>query len=230
MPPVGYQVHHSSAPEAAEVATTVAAVATIFSNSFGVNPKTQGPYRMGPKKTRERLQGTDHLFLAIQAAPEIPVGYLYGRRIEYEKGSVVWIDSLAVLPDHRRKGVGTWLVRSLLDQLSDCGWVGCATPNPVAALVIARASGGTAYAGECDPPPALIRMINSIRGRTPDLQGAEFNPRRLLVRTSFNPVSTGDSKEWTPPQPTEPPPWWASLANLPSEHEALVIIDRHPQP
>ncbi len=70
-------------------------------------------------------------------------------------------------------------------------------------------------------------MIESVRGRIPDLRGAEFNATRLLVRTSFNPTSTGDSKDWSPPHPSEPPPWWSSLAHLPSEHEALLVIDRH---
>jgi GNAT superfamily N-acetyltransferase len=225
--PVGYSILHRSAPQVAPDSSTVASVASIFSHSFGTNEKTGRPYYLSAKKTRERLEGTNDLFLAIEHATNTYVGYVYGRTIDYDGGIVVWIDSLAVLPAHRRKGLGTGLVRNLIGRHSLCRWVGCATPNPVAAFVIARATGGRAFAGECNPPQELVRMIESIRGQTPDLQGADFNAAKLLVRTKFNPTSTGDSKDWSPPHPSEPPPWWGSLANLPSDHEALLIIDRH---
>ena len=226
--PSGYTFSHYPAGLAAEDSSKVSAVANIFSHSFGTNPKTGQPYRLGPKKTRERLHGTNDLVIAVEDTTGASVGYVYVRRIDSPRGVVVWIDSLAVLPEHRRKGLGTALVRSLIEIHSMCRWVGRATPNPVAALVIIRATGGTAYAGECAPPPELIEMIENIRGQTPDLQGADFNVARLLVRTSFNPTSTGDRKDWRPPHPSEPPPWWSSLANLPFEHEALVVIDRQP--
>lgn len=225
MVPPGYTFSHYPATQAAHNPSIVSAVANIFSNSFGTNPKTGDPYRLGPNKTRERLQGTDDLVIALDSAGGY-VAYVYARRIDTPQGMVVWIDSLAVLPAHRRKGLGTTVVRSLIESHSVCRWVGCATPNPVAALVITRASDGVAYAGECSPPNELIEMIQNIRGQTPDLQGADFNTARLLVRTSFNPTISGDRKDWSPPHPSEPPPWWSSLSNLPYEHEALLIIDR----
>lgn len=222
-----YRLERHSAPHAAKDSTLVAAVAHIFSHSFGTNPKTGQPYRLGPKTTRERLQGTTDLIIGFEDSTSSAMGYIYGRTIESPQGLMVWIDSLAVEPEHRRKGLGTKLVSTLILAHASCRWVGCATPNPVAALVITRAIGGHAYAGECSPPTELVRMIESVRGRIPDLRGAEFNATRLLVRTSFNPTSTGDSKDWIPPHPSEPPPWWSSLAHLPSEHEALLVIDRH---
>lgn len=222
-----YNLERHTASQAAENSSLVAAVANIFSHSFGINPTTGNPYRLGAKKTRERLQGTNDLVIGVESSTKFPAGYIYGRTIESLHGLVVWIDSLAVLPDHRRKGVGTSLVRFFIQTHTSCGWVGCATPNPVAALIITRATGGRAYAGECSPPQRLIEMIEDIRGRTPDLQGADFNSSSLLVRTRFNPTATGDSKAWSPPHPSEPPPWWSSLVHLPSEHEALLVIDRH---
>ena len=222
-----YRLERHSAPHAAKGSTLVAAVAHIFSHSFGTNPKPGQPYRLGPKTTRERLQGTTDLIIGFEDSTSSAMGYIYGRTIESPHGLVIWIDSLAVEPEHRRKGLGTKLVSALILAYASCRWVGCATPNPVAALVITRATGGHPYAGECSPPPELIQMIESVRGRIPDLRGAEFNATRLLVRTSFNPTSTGDSKDWSPPHPSEPPPWWSSLAHLPSEHEALLVIDRH---
>jgi GNAT superfamily N-acetyltransferase len=222
-----YSLERHTAFQAAEDSSLVAAVAHIFSNSFGINPKTGHPYRLGPKKTRERLQGTNDLVIGVENSTNFSAGYIYGRTIESLHGLVVWIDSLAVLPNHRRKGLGTNLVRSLIHAHTSCNWVGCATPNPVAALIITRATGGKAYAGECSPPRRLIEMVESIRGQTPDLQGADFNSSSLLVRTRFSPTATGDSKDWSPPHPGEPPPWWSSLAHLPSEHEALLVIDRH---
>jgi len=69
-------------------------------------------------------------------------------------------------------------------------------------------------------------MINEIRPQCPDLRGADFNARSLRVKTHFTPVSSEETREWSPPHPSEPPPWWASLQNLPSEYEALLVIDR----
>ncbi len=222
-----YTFQHYPASHAAEDSDLVGSVARVFSNSFGTNPSTGQPYRLGPKTTKNRLRGANDLVVAVEGSQGTAVGYVYGRSLISPEGSVVWIDSLAVLPEHRRLGLGTSLVRSLADQHNEARWVGCATPNPVAALVITRAAGGKPYAGVCFPPPQLLDMIEGIRGKIPDLQGADFNPFRLLVRTRFSPTSTGDSKEWTPPHPSEPPPWWGSLEHLPSDHEALLIIDRH---
>ncbi len=221
-----YRLERHSAPQAAQDSILVAAVAHIFSHSFGTNPKTGQPYRLGPKTTRERLQWTTDLIIGIEDSTSSAKGYIYGRVIESPHGLIIWIDSLAVEPEHRRKGLGTKLVSSLVLAHSSCRWVGCATPNPVAALVITKAIGGHAYAGKCSPPTELVQMIEGVRRQIPDLRGAEFNAKCLLVRTNFNPTLTGDSKDWSPPHPSEPPPWWSSLAHLPSEHEALLIIDR----
>jgi hypothetical protein len=153
-------------------------------------------------------------------------GYLYSRILRSESGAVGWIDSLAVLPQYRRKGVATRLVEEFLREVSTCRWVGCATPNPIAALVITRAVNGVTYIEGCQPPPEVISMIEDIRPKCPDLRGTDFNSTRLLVKTKFTPVKSEDTTEWKPPHPSEPPPWWASLENLPEEYEALLVIDR----
>ena len=118
------------------------------------------------------------------------------------------------------------LIGDLLEKISDCRWVGCATPNPVAALVMTRVVRGDAYVGECNPPREVIDMIQTIRSRCPDLRGADFHPQQLLVRTNFSPVSSEETTDWSTPHPSEPPPWWAFLKNLPSHDEALLVIDR----
>ncbi len=85
------------------------------------------------------------------------------------------------------------------------------------------------YVEGCRPSPEVISMIEYIRPKCPDLRGTDFNPTRLLVKTKFTPVKSEDTTEWRPPHPSEPPPWWASLENLPDDYEALLIIDRgHP--
>lgn len=219
-----YQFHSFPGPEASETDHLVKGVSTVFSHSFGENPKTKKPYRLGPKTTRERLSSTNHLF-AAQASEEM-VGYLYSRTLDSGSGSIAWIDSLAVLPLHRRRGVATRLVEDFISKVSGCRWVGCATPNPVAAFVITRAVRGTTYVEGSHPPQEIISMIEDIRPKCPDLRGTDFNPTRLLVKTQFTPVKSEDTTEWKPPHPSEPPPWWASLENLPDDYEALIIIDR----
>jgi GNAT superfamily N-acetyltransferase len=221
----GYQFHSFTGAEAAHSSRIVKGISRVFSNSFGMNPRTGEPYRLGPKTTQDRLSTTGHVMIA-QRVEEGIVAYLYGRKIEAGQEMVGWIDSLAVLPNHRRKGIATNLVNQFLTAVSSSRWIGCATPNPIAALVITRAVGGAAYLGECSPPPEAISTIEGIRPKCPDLRGADFNPAKLLVKTRFTPVRSEDTTEWRPPHPSEPPPWWASLANLPQEYEALLIIDR----
>jgi GNAT superfamily N-acetyltransferase len=218
-----FSVHVGS--EAAHTPEIVEGISDVFSHSFGTNPRTGKPYRLGPKTTKDRLLSTGHVFVARSAENEI-IAYLYARVIRSENGIVVWVDSLAVLPTHRLKGIATHLVTQLLETIPESRWVGCATPNPVAAWVITKGVGGTPYLGECDPPNEVISMIEYIRPQCPDLQGADFNPTKLLVKTKFTPVMSEDATEWRPPHPSEPPPWWASLENLPEGYEALLIIDR----
>lgn len=219
-----YDFQYYPATEAANTPEVVKAISHVFSNSFGNNPDGK-PYRLGLKTTKTRLESTDHVIVAQSPMDDI-VGYLYARVINYSNGMVGWIDSVAVMPNHRRKNVATHLVDKLLSRIPETKWVGCATPNPIAAFVITKVVPGTAYVGECNPPQEVIEMINEIRASCPDLRGADFNHRKLLVRTNFTPVSSEETTEWSPPQPTEPPPWWASLRNLPSDYEALLVIDR----
>ena len=178
-----YQFQSHSGSSASESPSFVHPVSSIFSNSFGINPKTR-------------------------------------------RGSVGWIDSLAVLPQHRRKGIGTRLVEHFAKHFASVRWIGCVTPNPIAAFVILRVVNGKLYIGECNPPEELVGMINEIRSLCQDLRGMDFNPDSLRVRTKFHPSDTGDTREWSPPQPTEPPAWWSSLENLPSQYEALLIVDK----
>ena len=220
-----YQFQNHSGSKASESSSLVHAVSSIFSNSFGINPKTQKPYRLGPQRTKKRLASAHRLFLASGEVDQ-PVGYLFATEIRSSRGSVGWIDSLAVLPQHRRKGIGTRLVENFAEHFASVRWIGCATPNPIAAFVIFRVVKGRLYIGECNPTEELVGMINEIRPLCEDLSGVDFNQRCLLVRTKFHPSDTGDNREWCPPHPTEPPPWWSSLENLSSQYEALLIVDK----
>ncbi len=223
--PERYQFQSHSGSSASESFPLVHAVSFIFSNSFGINPKTQQPYRLGPKTTKKRLALAHRLFLASDEADH-SVGYLFATEITSSRGSVGWIDSLAVLPQHRRKGVGTRLIENFAQHFANVRWIGCATPNPIAALVISKVVRGVLFIGDCEPSEELVGMINEIRPLCRDLSGADFNPSSLLVCTKFHPSDTGDKREWCPPHPTEPPPWWSSLENLPSQYEALLIVDK----
>ena len=225
-PPEGFQFQSHSGSSASESSSLVHAVSSIFSNSFGINPKTQKPYRLGQKPTKKRLASAHRLFLALDEADH-SVGYLFATELRSSRGSVGWIDSLAVMPQHRQKGVGTQLVANFAEHFASVRWIGCATPNPIAAFVITKVVKGELYIGECDPTEELVDMINEIRPLCQDLSGVDFNPSSLLVRTQFHPSDTGDNREWCPPHPTEPPPWWSSLENLPSQYEALLIVDKH---
>lgn len=220
-----YQFQNYSGSSASESPSLVNAVSFIFSNSFGINPEKQQPYRLGPKTIKKRLALAHRLFLASDEADH-SVGYLFATEITSSRGSVGWIDSLAVLPQHRQKRVGTRLVENFAEHFASVRWIGCATPNPIAALVISKVVKGELYIGECDPTEELVAMINEIRPFCQDLSGVDFNPSCLLVRTQFHPSGTGDNKEWCPPNPTEPPPWWSSLENLSSQYEALLIVDK----
>lgn len=220
-----YQFQSHSGSNASDSTSLVHAVSSIFSNSFGINPETQKHFRLGPKTTKKRLASAHRLFLASDEADH-SVGYLFATEIASSRGLVGWIDSLAVLPEHRRKGIGTRLVENFSEHFASVRWIGCATPNPIAALVISKVVQGEFYIGECDPTEELVAMINEIRPLCQDLSGVDFNPSSLRVRTQFHPSDTGDNREWSPPQPTEPPPWWSSLENLPSQYEALLIVDK----
>ena len=220
-----YQFQSHSGSNASESSSLVRAVSSIFSNSFGINPRTQQPYRLGPKTTKKRLASAHRLFLASDEGGQ-PVGYCFATEIASSSGAVGWIDSLAVLPQHRQKGIGTRLVESFSEHFTSVRWIGCATPNPIAAFVITKIVKGELYIGECAPTEELVDMINEIRPLCQDLSGVDFNPSSLLVRTQFHPPDTGDNKEWCPPHPTEPPPWWSSLENLSSQYEALLIVDK----
>lgn len=220
-----YQFQSYSGSSAAKSSSLVHAVSSIFSNSFGINPKTQQPYRLGLKRTKKRLALAHRLFLASDEGDHF-VGYLFATEISSSRGSVGWIDSLAVLPQHRRKKIGTRLVENFAKHFSSVRWIGCATPNPIVAFVISKVVTGVLCIGECNPTEELIAMINEIRPLCQDLSGVDFNPRSLLVRTQFHPSDTGDNRGWSPPQPTEPPPWWSSLENLSSQYEALLIVDK----
>ncbi len=221
-----YQFQCYSGHTSSEDPALVDAVSSIFSNSFGTNPKTLKPYRLGPKKMKTRLALAHRLFLASHKT-ERAVGYLFATEIIYSKGFVGWIDSLAVLPKHRRRGVGTRLVQCFADHFEKVHWVGCATPNPIAVLVVTKVVKGKVYIGKGTTTTELVSMINEIRPSCRDLSGVDFNSESLLVRTQFHPSDTGDNKEWSPPHPMEPPAWWSSLENLPGQYEALLVVRKN---
>jgi len=56
--------------DAAAIPSLVDAVSHVFGNSFGTTPQGK-PYRLGPKKTKERLESTDLLIVAQHQSKEL---------------------------------------------------------------------------------------------------------------------------------------------------------------
>jgi ribosomal protein S18 acetylase RimI-like enzyme len=93
-----------------------------------------------------------HLLLALDG--EEPVGFVSGVETTHpDKGTEMFLYELSVHPDHRRRGVGTALVRALsaLARAQGCHgmWVGI-EPGNDAALATYRAAGAD------EPLPVLV--------------------------------------------------------------------------
>ena len=144
--PISQKVTRFSGPEAARNETVTALVSKIFNESFGYRPDGK-PYRLGPKSTAERLASTD--FLLIAGDEQSGIGYLFGKEIPAMGGRIAWIESMAVLPLYRKQGIATALIQEFRLATKGSSKVGCATPNPIAALVVTRTVPGTLYIGNC---------------------------------------------------------------------------------
>jgi GNAT superfamily N-acetyltransferase len=84
-----------------------------------------------------------HLFVAL--LDDETIGFVSGVETTHpDKGTEMFLYELSVHPDHRRRGVGTALVKALADLARDRGcygmWVGTESDN-VAALATYRAAG-----------------------------------------------------------------------------------------
>jgi GNAT superfamily N-acetyltransferase len=213
-----------SGQQAAASAETVRLISQVFNESFGYRPDGK-PYKLGPKSVTERLLQTDYVFLA--GGRDAGVGYLFGKEIPSSMGRIAWIESMAVLPIYRRHGIGTSLVRSFTYATKASPRLGCATPNPIAALIVSRAVEGKMFVGKCYPPYRLIQLLKDIRQYCFDLRGCAIDETSLTIRTGFSPLSRSDQREWRPTKPEPEPTWWSSIEHLPNEYEALLIVERH---
>lgn len=225
--PISQKVTRLLGPEAARNATVTGLVSKIFNESFGYRPDGR-PYRLGPKSTEEKLASTDFLFIA--GDEQSGIGYLYGKEIPAMGGRVAWIESMAVLPLYRRQGVATALIQKFRLATKGSSKIGCATPNPIAALVVTRAVPGTLYIGNRHPPAAVLHMLREIRQHCFDLRGCAIRKNTLQIKTGFSPLSRSDERKWNPRKPSDPPYWWSELEHLPNTYEALLIIDRTDNP
>jgi len=210
--------------QAATSEETVRRISRIFNESFGYRPDGK-PYRLGPKSVTERLLQTDYVFLA--GGSRSGIGYLFGKEIPSSMGRIAWIESMAVLPIYRRQGVATSLVRAFAEATSAAPRLGCATPNPIAALVVSRVIKGTMFVGECGVPHRLIQLLKEIRQNCFDLRGCSIGESNFTIKTGFSPLSRSDQREWHPRNPQPEPAWWSKVEHLPNEYEALIIIERH---
>ncbi|TAJ10606.1 MAG: N-acetyltransferase [Nitrospirae bacterium] len=211
-----------AAPIAATNPQLVKLVSHIFNESFGYRPDGR-PYRLGPKSVSERLQETDHLFVA--GDEQSGVGYLFGKEITSSQGRIAWIESMAVLPLYRRRGIATAMVKRFWQATKNAPRFGCATPNPIAALIVSRVVPGKLYVGQSDPPHHLRRLLKEIKQNCFDLRGCSIDERTLTIKTGFSPLSRSDERDWSPRTPQAPPHWWAWIQHLPNEFEALLLIE-----
>ncbi len=209
--------------EAARNKNLVNIVSNIFNNSFGYRPDGR-PYRLGPKSTAERLASTDFLF--ISGDEKGGIGYLFGKEIPCMGGRIAWIESMAVLPLYRKQGIATALVKKFRNATIGSSRIGCATPNPLAALVVTRTINGKLYIGSCCPPLALRRMLREIRKYCFDLRGCAIHDKDFTIKTGFSPLSPSDQREWNPRTPASPPHWWNDIEHLSNDYEALLVIER----
>lgn len=210
--------------QAAANEETVRRISQIFNESFGYRPDGR-PYRLGPKSVTERLLQTDYVFLA--GGSRAGIGYLFGKEIPSSMGRIAWIESMAVLPIYRRQGVATSLVQAFTEMTKAAPRLGCATPNPIAALVVSRVVRGTMFVGECSVPHRLVELLKEIRQNCFDLRGCSIGESNFTIKTGFSPLSRSDQREWHPRTPQPEPAWWSTIEHLPNEYEALIVIERH---
>lgn len=225
--PISQKVTRFAGLEAARNEAVTALVSKIFNESFGYRPDGK-PYRLGPKSTAERLASTDLLFIA--GDEQSGVGYLFGKEIPSMGGRVAWIESMAVLPLYRRQGIATALIQKFRLATKGSSKIGCATPNPIAALVVTRSVPGKLYIGNCYPPAAVLHMLHEIRQHCFDLRGCAIQKKSLRIKTGFSPLSRSDEREWNPRTPSTPPHWWSELEHLQNAYEALLVIERTDKP
>ena len=225
--PISQKVTSFSGLEAARNKTVTSLVSKIFNESFGHRPDGK-PYRLGPKSIAERLASTDFLFIA--GDEQSGIGYLFGKEIPSLGGRVAWIESMAILPLYRRQGFATALIQEFRWATKGSSKIGCATPNPIAALVVTRTIPGTVYIGNCYPPAAVLDMLREIRQHCFDLRGCAIQEKTLQIKTGFSPLSRSDERAWNPRTPSDPPYWWSELEHLPNAYEALLVIERKDKP
>lgn len=150
----------------------------------------------------------------------------------WETESACQIPSMAALPLYRKQGVATALIETFRLATKGPSQIGCATPNPIAALVVTKVIPGTLYIGSCKPPAAVLHMLREIRQNCFDLRGCAIQEKTLQIKTGVSPLSRSDEREWNPRTLTSPPHWWSELEHLPNAYEALLVIERtdHPAP
>lgn len=199
-------------------------ISQIFNESFGYRPDGR-PYRLGPKSITERLLQTDYVFLA--GGSRAGIGYLFGKEIPSSMGRIAWIESMAVLPIYRRQRMATSLVKAFAEMTKAAPRLGCATPNPIAALVVSRVVEGTMFVGECRVPHRLIELLKEIRQNCFDLRGCSIGESNFTIKTGFSPLSRSDQREWRPRDSQFEPAWWSTIEHLPNEYEALLVVERH---
>ena len=223
-PLLSTEISFFSAPQASQNENLIRLVSGIFNESFGYRPDGR-PYRLGPKSTTERLESTDFLFIA--GSEKGGIGYLFGKEIPCSSGRVSWIESMAVLPLYRRQGIATALVNEFAKTTKGALKFGCATPNPIAALVVTRLITGNVFISPRKPNFYIKRMLREIRKHCFDLKGCNIDDFNFRIKTGFSPLSRSDQREWAPRTPSSKPVWWEKIENLPNEYEALIVIERN---
>lgn len=174
----------------------------------------------------ERLDRCSYLCLANLA--DRPVGYMFGSEYRELFTTIAWLDSICVVKDYRRRGLATAMLDAFARAVPEFQWLGATSPNPVTPLVLAKLQLGRIFLPGNPVPvelrPKIDAMLVDIQNRCEDLKGCAIDVDNMLVKTRFAIEIEKNERDWG--KDVSAPAWWTKLANLPAEHESLLVIDR----
>ncbi len=121
--------------------------------------------------TREFLEDPRH-HIAVAIADGLVVGFASGvHYIHPDKPPELWINEVALAPTHRRRGLGTAVLKALLEvgRTHNCmvAWV-LTDRNNAAAMALYSSVGGTEGADDKSPTDAMLGYsfaLNRAKGR-----------------------------------------------------------------
>ena len=204
-------------------------VSRIFCTLFGKNPKTGKHHVPGPARMHERLQRGAFRCLTLKG--QTPVGYMFGTTYNRLIATIAWLDSICVVYEFRRQGLATAMLDAFTRAVPPFEWLGATTPNPITKLVLEKANIGKVFGPGELAPADIIGSLEYIQRECDDLRECKIDAAEMRIRTKFNVRYEDAEREWSKPGDTATesspePAWWTRLANLPEDHESLLLIHR----